>query len=193
MFRGWRVAEASRFFKIPPAEIVVIHDEIDLRPGKLRVKLRRAGTPAITVLRSIDALLGQISGGSGSARASRNQGARRALCVAEFSERGGELWVAPLLRSGGGNNRSLLSGAPDAFLSEVARRFTPPETSPAVHSAGPSRTEVPQHGILLRYRRLPNVGKSTLFNALTATAAADAANYPFCTIEPNFRSRRCAG
>ncbi len=32
---------------------------------------------------------------------------------------------------------------------------------------------------------LPNVGKSTLFNALTATVAAEAANYPFCTIEPN--------
>jgi GTP-binding protein YchF len=32
---------------------------------------------------------------------------------------------------------------------------------------------------------LPNVGKSTLFNALTATAAAQAANYPFCTVEPN--------
>ena len=32
---------------------------------------------------------------------------------------------------------------------------------------------------------LPNVGKSTLFNALTETAAASAANYPFCTIEPN--------
>jgi GTP-binding protein YchF len=32
---------------------------------------------------------------------------------------------------------------------------------------------------------LPNVGKSTLFNALTATAAAQAANFPFCTIEPN--------
>src|SRR3974377_2314112 len=32
---------------------------------------------------------------------------------------------------------------------------------------------------------LPNVGKSTLFNALTETAAAHAANYPFCTIEPN--------
>ena len=32
---------------------------------------------------------------------------------------------------------------------------------------------------------LPNVGKSTLFNALTANAAAEAANYPFCTIEPN--------
>ena len=32
---------------------------------------------------------------------------------------------------------------------------------------------------------LPNVGKSTLFNALTKTANAQAANYPFCTIEPN--------
>src|SRR6202011_3470885 len=32
---------------------------------------------------------------------------------------------------------------------------------------------------------LPNVGKSTLFNALSATQQAEAANYPFCTIEPN--------
>ena len=32
---------------------------------------------------------------------------------------------------------------------------------------------------------LPNVGKSTLFNALTSTQKADSANYPFCTIEPN--------
>ena len=32
---------------------------------------------------------------------------------------------------------------------------------------------------------LPNVGKSTLFNALISTAVAEAANYPFCTIEPN--------
>ena len=32
---------------------------------------------------------------------------------------------------------------------------------------------------------LPNVGKSTLFNAVTNTTAAAAANYPFCTIEPN--------
>ena len=32
---------------------------------------------------------------------------------------------------------------------------------------------------------LPNIGKSTLFNALTQTVAAEAANYPFCTIEPN--------
>ena len=33
---------------------------------------------------------------------------------------------------------------------------------------------------------LPNVGKSTLFNALTSSQKAEASNYPFCTIEPNF-------
>ncbi len=32
---------------------------------------------------------------------------------------------------------------------------------------------------------LPNVGESTLFNAITQTTAAEAINYPFCTIEPN--------
>ena len=32
---------------------------------------------------------------------------------------------------------------------------------------------------------LPNVGKSTLFNALTASRKAEAANFPFCTIDPN--------
>jgi len=45
------------------------------------------------------------------------------------------------------------------------------------------------HGEYMGFRcgivGLPNVGKSTLFNALTETAAAQAANYPFCTIEPN--------
>ena len=40
---------------------------------------------------------------------------------------------------------------------------------------------------------LPNVGKSTLFNALTSTQNAQAANYPFCTIEAELRHRAGAG
>jgi ribosome-binding ATPase len=40
-------------------------------------------------------------------------------------------------------------------------------------------------GVQMGIVGLPNVGKSTLFNALTRTAAAQAANFPFCTIEPN--------
>src|SRR5215831_818751 len=47
------------------------------------------------------------------------------------------------------------------------------------------RIQRPDMGFKCGIVGLPNVGKSTLFNALTQTAAAQAANYPFCTIEPN--------
>ncbi|HYL48121.1 MAG TPA: aminoacyl-tRNA hydrolase [Stellaceae bacterium] len=54
---GESVAEAARFYKIPIGEIAVIHDEIDLDPGKLRVK-QGGGAAGHNGLRSIDAQLG---------------------------------------------------------------------------------------------------------------------------------------
>src|SRR6266436_5207690 len=54
---GESVGEAARFFRILPSEVVVIHDEIDLRPGKVRVK-HGGGSAGHNGLRSIDALLG---------------------------------------------------------------------------------------------------------------------------------------
>src|SRR3954447_23743695 len=57
--------------------------------------------------------------------------------------------------------------------------------SRASHRPLSTPTEQEIMGFKMGIVGLPNVGKSTLFNALTQTAAAQAANYPFCTIEPN--------
>jgi PTH1 family peptidyl-tRNA hydrolase len=54
---GESVAPAARFFKIDPADVIVIHDELDLAPGKLKVK-RGGGSAGHNGLRSIDAHLG---------------------------------------------------------------------------------------------------------------------------------------
>ncbi len=133
---GESVGEAARFFKILPSEIIVIHDEIDLRPGKLRVKLG-GGSAGHNGLRSIDGLLGpeywRVRIGVG------HPGIKELVqpyVLQNFS--GEELtgWVEPLLGAVAETIPLLLSGAPDAFMSEVARRFAPPDASPE----GPSRS-----------------------------------------------------
>ena len=54
---GHSVAAAVRFYKLAPADVVVFHDELDLAPGKVRVK-RGGGAAGHNGLRSIDAHLG---------------------------------------------------------------------------------------------------------------------------------------
>ena len=128
---GESVAEASRFFKIPPAEIVVIHDEIDLRPGKLRVKLG-GGNAGHNGLRSIDALIGpdfwRVRIGVG------HPGIKELVqpyVLQNFSNEEVSLWVVPLLGAVAETIELLVTGVPDAFMSEVARRFTPPDMNAA--------------------------------------------------------------
>ncbi len=123
---GEAVAETARFFKIAPEEIVVIHDEIDLRPGKLRVK-QGGGHAGHNGLRSIDALLGpdywRIRVGIG------HPGVKELVhpyVLQNFAVDEMILWVEPLLGAVAETLPLLLSGAPDAFMSEVARRFGPP-------------------------------------------------------------------
>jgi len=128
---GESVAETARFFKIAPSDTVVIHDEIDLRPGKLRVK-RGGGSAGHNGLRSIDALLGpdywRVRIGIG------HPGVKELVqpyVLQNFP--GAELtgWVEPLLGAVAETIALLLSGAPDAFMSEVARRFAPPDAAAA--------------------------------------------------------------
>jgi PTH1 family peptidyl-tRNA hydrolase len=124
---GESVGEAARFFKLLLSDIIVIHDEIDLRPGKMRVK-RGGGNAGHNGLRSIDALLApdywRVRIGVG------HPGVKELVqpyVLQNFS--GEELtgWVEPLLGAVAEAVPLLVSGAPDAFMSEVARRFAPPD------------------------------------------------------------------
>lgn len=132
---GEAVLAAMSFYKIAPRDIVVIHDEIDLRPGKLRVK-RGGGTAGHNGLRSIDALIGadfwRVRIGVG------HPGIKELVLPYVLQNFPGDEmteWVEPLVDAVAETIPLLLSGAPDAFMSEVARRFTPPESAPAVARA----------------------------------------------------------
>ena len=123
---GESVGDAARFFKILSDDIIVIHDEIDLRPGKLRVK-RGGGNAGHNGLRSIDACLGpdywRVRIGVG------HPGIKELVqpyVLQNFPDEERTLWVEPLLAAVAETIPLLVSGAPDAFMSEVARRFSPP-------------------------------------------------------------------
>jgi peptidyl-tRNA hydrolase, PTH1 family len=124
---GESVADAARFFKITPEDIVVIHDEIDLRPGKLRVK-RGGGNAGHNGLRSIDPLIGpdywRVRIGIG------HPGVKELVqpyVLQNFAGDEIDEWVAPLIDAIAETAPLLLCGMPEAFMSEVARRFAPPE------------------------------------------------------------------
>jgi PTH1 family peptidyl-tRNA hydrolase len=123
---GESVLAAASFYKIPPSEIVVIHDEIDLRPGKLRVK-RGGGAAGHNGLRSIDALLGQdywrvrIGVGHPGVKELVQPYVLQNFAADEIDE-----WVAPLIDAIAKTISLLLAGDAPAFMSEVARRCTPP-------------------------------------------------------------------
>jgi PTH1 family peptidyl-tRNA hydrolase len=136
---GESVGETARFFKILPSEIFVIHDEIDLRAGKLRVKLG-GGSAGHNGLRSLDALLGpdywRARIGVG------HPGAKELVqpyVLQNFPSEELAGWVQPLLSAMADTISLLLAGAPDAFMSEVARRFAPPEPSKPDGPLDPSR------------------------------------------------------
>lgn len=124
---GEAVLAAASFYKIPPGEIVVIHDEIDLRPGKLRVK-RGGGSAGHNGLRSIDALLGadywrmRIGVGHPGVKELVQPYVLQNFTAEEISD-----WAGPLIDAIAEMLPSLLAGEAQTFMSEVARRCAPPD------------------------------------------------------------------
>ena len=122
---GEAVLAAASFYKIPPGDIVVIHDEIDLKPGKLRVK-RGGGSAGHNGLRSIDALLGadywrvRVGVGHPGVKELVQPYVLQNFAAEEITE-----WVGPLLDAVAETIPLLLAGDAPSFMSEVARRCTP--------------------------------------------------------------------
>ena len=149
-------------------------------PAKLRVK-RGGGNAGHNGLRSIDPLIGpdywRMRIGVG------HPGVKELVqpyVLQNFAAEEMTLWVEPLVAAVAETIRLLLAGAPDAFMSEVARRLVPPEAETGSRPAG-----IVNDGLQLRHRRTAECRQVDPVQRLTATAAAEAANYPFCTIEPN--------
>jgi peptidyl-tRNA hydrolase, PTH1 family len=126
---GESVLAAMSFYKIAPGDIAVIHDELDLRPGKLRVK-RGGGSAGHNGLRSIDAMIGpdywRVRIGIG------HPGVKELVhpyVLQNFTAEETRGWVEPLLDAVAETIPLLLDGAPEAFMSEVARLCPPPESA----------------------------------------------------------------
>ncbi len=134
---GRSIAEAARFMKLPPADIVILHDEIDLAAGKVRVKLG-GGVAGHNGLRSADSCLGtrefkRVRIGVG------HPGHKDRVIGHVLSDfhKVEQQWLEPLLDAVADAAPLLASGQDAAFMSKVALLTQPPkppkpERAPAV-------------------------------------------------------------
>ena len=134
---GRSIAEAARFMKLPPADIVILHDEIDLAAGKVRVKLG-GGVAGHNGLRSADSCLGtrefkRVRIGVG------HPGHKDRVIGHVLSDfhKAEQQWLEPLLDAVADAAPLLAKGQDAAFMSRVALLTQPPkpprpERAPAV-------------------------------------------------------------
>jgi PTH1 family peptidyl-tRNA hydrolase len=124
---GRSVGEASRFLKIVPGSIVVVHDELDLPPAKIRTK-SGGGHGGHNGLRSIDAHLGTKD--YRRLRIGIGHPGDKALVsdyVLHDFGKGDRAWLEPLLAAIADSAALLLDGSEAGFLNKVARLAAPPE------------------------------------------------------------------
>jgi PTH1 family peptidyl-tRNA hydrolase len=120
---------AAHFYKLEPADIIVFHDELDLAPGKVRVKAG-GGTAGHNGLRSLGAHLGpdftRVRIGIG------HPGDRRLVTphvLGDFAKVDAD-WLDPLLAGLADGAPALVSGDNSGFAKCIARQFAPPKSAP---------------------------------------------------------------
>lgn len=129
---GQAVAAAARFLKVPVEDIVVIHDELDLAPGKLRVK-RGGGAGGHNGLKSIDQHLGQnyrrIRLGIGHPG---DKDRVAGYVLHDFAK--SEIWVEPFVDAVADALPSLLKGDEPGFMNRVSVLTAPPKPPKPLNS-----------------------------------------------------------
>ncbi|PWR01525.1 aminoacyl-tRNA hydrolase [Meridianimarinicoccus roseus] len=125
---GQAVAEAAKFFKIAPSDLIVFHDELDLAPGKIRVKTG-GGHAGHNGLRSIHAHLGPDYGRVRLGIGHPGHKDRVSGYVLGNFAKSDEDWLDDLLRGISDGAADLAAGDTARFLNAVALRTAPPRAS----------------------------------------------------------------
>lgn len=138
---GQAVGEAMRFLKIEPAEVYVFHDELDLAPSKIKVKIG-GGNAGHNGLRSLSAHIGneyqRVRLGIG------HPGSKDAVTyfvLNDFAKAERRDWVEPLLDAVAKAAPHLAKGDDARFLSEVARFTAPEKEKPERKSSDDTETQ----------------------------------------------------
>lgn len=139
---GQSVGEAMRFYKLTPADVTVLHDELDLAPGKARVK-QGGGHAGHNGLRSIHAHIGadyaRVRLGIG------HPGHKDAVAgyVLRDFPKADEVWLDDLMRGISDGAAALAKGDGGKFMNAVALRTAPPRSSTSAKDK-PVKEEKPE-------------------------------------------------
>ena len=137
---GQSVGEAARFFKIAPPDVIVLHDEIELAPGKVKVK-RAGGSAGHNGIKSIDEHMGQdywrvrlgVGRPDGKAQVKGH--------VLENFAKSDLDWLGPLLNAIADSAPLLVAGDENKFMTKIALQLNPPPEKPARKEAPPTETK----------------------------------------------------
>ncbi|MCK8465396.1 aminoacyl-tRNA hydrolase [Aliiroseovarius sp. S1339] len=139
---GQSVGEAMRFYKLTPADVIVFHDELDLAPGKCRVK-QGGGHAGHNGLRSLHAHIGadytRVRIGIGHPG---NKNAVSSYVLRDFAK-ADEGWLDDVLRGCADGAVDLAEGDSGKFMNAIGRRVNPPRSSTNKPKPDAPTTEAP--------------------------------------------------
>jgi len=140
---GQSVGEAMRFYKLTPGDVTVFHDELDLAPGKLRVKTG-GGHAGHNGLRSIHAHIGAEYARVRLGIGHPGHKDRVAGYVLQDFAKADQDWLDDMMRGIADGAPWLAQGKADRFQNAVAQRMTPPRPKPERKAKPAPEAEPPQ-------------------------------------------------